>query len=386
MSTYSKEALDRAAELRKHELGGHELLLFFPSEVTALLRGGTTLATSIDSKLRVLREEGRTLLMKDEATPRLQPLNIPFPSPTARRLHDEETPLDGEAYNFAFGRLPDTFELSREGHHGYELTGTLDVDSVEELTGLLHVFHQYLRLSGRSSYTITEVVNAKIWFGTQPENLLRSLANRNRRFKKAGITDAHHSEEFSFYDVTQQGALFVFGRHNVSTDRLDEVSFELRVPGIPLDPTPLHMLSKALGMPFDYLHPIDGEFVAKVELPKRTLVEPIEYLVDTSHPDFFNAAVVSNPFWKTEAGDDLPEPIRSLAFLVGRVGDHLGSDERVRQFIVRSLRVFPFREAWLVDLHLWHDDVVRYNVPARGGVSSKGARPKTAKVSKRRRA
>jgi hypothetical protein len=384
MSTYSKTALERAADLRKHEMGGHELLLFYPTEVTALLRGGTTLATAIDSKLRVLREEGRILLMKDEVSPRLEPLNIPFPTSAMRRMHDEEVPLDGEAFNFAFGRLPDTFDLSRETHHGYELGGTLDVDRIEEMLGLLHLFHQHLRLSGRSSYTITEIANKKIWFGTQPEQLLCGLANINRRFEKAAIKSAHHSEEFSFYDVTEQGALFIFGRHNISTGRLDEVSFELRVPGIPLDPTPLHLLSKALDMPFDYLRPIDGEFVTKIDLPKRMLVEPVEYLIDTSHPDFFNGAVVRNPFWQTEAGENLPGPIRSLAFLVGRVGDHLGSDERVQHFIVRSLRIFAFQEAWLVDLNLWHDGSLRYNVPP-DPVVTKQAKAKPAQPSKPRR-
>jgi hypothetical protein len=368
MSTYTQEALDRAASLRKVELGGHELILFFPSEVAALLRGGITLAHAIDSKLRVLREEGRTPFLKDLAPPRFRPLDIPFPSPTiARRPNDEEVPTDGRAYNFAFGRLPGGFESYRSNVEGFELYGSVEADTVEELLGFLHLMHSHLGFRGQSSYTITELRNEKVWYGSRPEKLVLALADIAERYKRAGIETAHHSEEFSFYDTTDIGALFVFGRHNVSTGRLDGVSFELRLPGIPLDPEPLRLLADALNMPFDYLTPIDSEKSNTFEFSGAPLfMEPVEYLMDPSHPDFCNAAVVRNPLFDVSndvVSTDVPEPLRSLSCLVGRVGDHLADTERVHRFFVRKLRVTMFREAYLVDLFLGHDETLRYDVP-----------------------
>jgi hypothetical protein len=101
MSAYTRPAIDGATRLRSTELGGHEVLLFDPSEVAALFGGRRRLNEAISTKLRLLREAGITQFLQAPVDTRLRSLDIPFPTPTASRPCDLDTPYAGRAYNFA---------------------------------------------------------------------------------------------------------------------------------------------------------------------------------------------------------------------------------------------------------------------------------------------
>jgi Restriction endonuclease len=366
MSSYTQSAILRAGQLRSSEHGGHELLLFDPSEVTGLMNGWSLLREGIAAKLRALRERGATLLLRDIPRERLTPLDIPFPTPAGSRANDLDAGLPGNAYNFAFGEVPSFFHRFAEEVHAFEMYGPVDISDAKELLGFLHLLHSRLRLTGRGSYTITELHNETIWFGTSASNLVTSLIARPQRYVKAKFETTHHSEEFSFYDVTRVGALFVSGRHNISTGRLYNVAFELRLPGIPLNSEPLCSLASSLGHPYHQLMAVDRPFVTRVKIPGDRLhlpARPLEYLYDVT--GFCSMAIVENPFVKT-GNSSRQEPLSSTSFLFGRLGDYLSEVERVRHFFVHHCDILHFRNGNVLDVWLAHDEALRYRVEGRG--------------------
>lgn len=366
MSSFTRPALNRAAELRSAE-HGHEVLLFDPREVRALMNGWMLLQDVVRTKLRALRERGQVLFVRDNpAAPQLKHLDIPFPQPSSRRPNDLDAGFDGRAYNFAFGELPLGFEVYTDEARGFELYGSAPVDNLDDLGALLQLFHSHLRFAGDGGYTITELHNEKTWCGTSADRFLHNLGAMKSRHTAAGATSTHHSEEFTFYDVTRLGALLVYGRQNISTERLYGVSFELRLPGIPLDSEPLRSVADKLGLGSDQLLPLERGWISRVEIPHGSdelLVEPLEYLRSHDDPRFISAAVVRNPFFSSEEKwRGVAEPLRSVSVLVGQVGDHLADDERVDRFRLRSVKVAQFRAGHVVDVFLGHDERLRRRV------------------------
>jgi hypothetical protein len=294
-----------------------------------------------------------------------------LPPGSSRRPNDLETSFAGEAYNFAFGELPSRFDSYIDEFRGFHLYGRTQVETIDELLGLLQLFHSRLRFFGTGGYTVTELKNKRIWLGTSAREFVQSLSKRKERYAGARIKRSHHSEEFSFYDGTRVGALFGFGRQNVSRGGL-EVSFELILPGIPLDPEPLRAVMRAVGMEDHQLLPTDRRLIRRVELPRGgVLAEPLEYLRNDNDPQFISGAVIKNPFFEAERSDEIPEPLRSVSVLVGQVRDYLAEDERVTKFRIGHIDILTSREGWVVDVWLGHDEELRYRVPVEDGDSSK---------------
>lgn len=367
MTSFTRSALDRVKQLRSAE-HGHELLLFDHIEVAALMNGWMSLLNAMRTKLRALREAGEVVFLRDNpGVPALRPLDIPLTQASVRRPNDMDAGIAGRVYNFAFGELPSSFENYGRGKHGFQLYGSPIVDTVDDLCALLQLFHSRLRLAGQGGYTISELNNEKVWFGTSADRFIQSLVAMAPRHALAGIQQTHHSEEFTFYDATRLGALIVYGRQNISTQRLYGVSFELRLPGIPLDYEPLRSVAKALGLGSEQLTPVEHDWITRVELPRagdEILVEPIEYLRDRDDPQFISAAVVRNPFFSPlEPGAGrLGEPLGSMPILVGRIGDYLAETERVRHFRLQDIKSAEFRSGHVADVFLGHDEDLRYRV------------------------
>jgi hypothetical protein len=369
MTSFTRTAIERAKQLRGAE-HGHELLLFDQVEVAALMNGWLSLHEAVRTKRRALREAGEVRFLRDNpGVPALKPLDIPFPQPSARRPNDLDAGVPGRVYNFAFGELPSSFEVYSQATHGFQIYGSPMVDTVDDLSALLQLFHSHLRLFGDGGYTIAELRNERTWFGTSADRFIQSLAVMGQRHALAGLKETHHSEEFTYYDVTRLGGLVVYGRQNISTQRLYSVSFELRLPGIPLDYEPLRSVANALGLGNEQLTPIERDWIKHIEIPRtgeEFLVEPVEYLRDGNDPQYVSAAVVRNPFFSPSdtAASRLGEPLRSMSVLVGRVGDYLAEDERVHRFHLRSVQVAEFRMGHVADVFLGHDEKQRYRVEA----------------------
>lgn len=364
MSGFTKTAIERPKRLRSVEGGGFEVLLFDPIEIASLFFGHWRLRDTVRQKLDHLRDRGEaggTLFLRGPEEISLPSLNIPLPTPLVER-RARDAPLAGDAYNFAFGKLPSAFDGYAPEVSAFEVFGDPDVSTIDDLRGLLHLFHSQLRLFGHGGYAITELKSERIWFGTRADHLLDDLVALPQRYERAAIETSHHSEEFTIYDVTRFGALAISGRHNVSTRQLYGVSFELRLPGIPLDMGPLQTVMKRLGHLDDYIAPIEGSVVTRIEVPHPTLVDPIEYLSDTHDAEFYAGAVAKNPFYQMTANDDVPHPLPGVSFLVGQVGDHLAETERVHKFRLRHLQLLHFRHCTVFDVFFAHDADLRYNV------------------------
>lgn len=365
MSAFTQNAIDRVKELRRAE-HGHEILLFDPFEVTALMRGWMQLKVLLANKHRALRELGEVLFLREHPKrPPLQPLDIPMPQPQVLRPNDLRSSFVGDVYNFAFGDLPAMFNVHEDQTRVFHLHGRVHVQDFDELVGLLHLFHSRLGLLGTGGYTITELKNQRVWVGTSAADFVRNLAKLDERYAAAAIKVSHHSEEFTFYDATGDGAILVTGRQNVSRRNLDDVWFELFLPGIPLEMEPVRSVARALGLQYGLLLPMHRTPMQRVILPREgVLVEPLEYLRSNDDPSFISGAVVRNPFFgKRKTLRDLPHPLYASSVLVGSVHDHLGEDERVTKFRVRHIDVLTTNDGWVVDVMLKHDEKLRYNVP-----------------------
>ncbi len=375
MSSFTRNAIERAQELRRAE-HGHEVVLFDQLEIAAMMNGSMELTRAMRAKQSALRERGEILFLRDNpGIPRLVPLDIPFPRPRMRRTNDLEQEFEGSVYNFAFGELPSSFEAYNRETHGFQLFGPARVDTVGDLKSLLELIHSRLRLGEEGGYTITELGNAKTWLGTSAERFIKNLGAMKARHVGACLKETHHSEEFTYYDSTRLGALLICGRQNISTERLYGVSFELRLPGIPIDPEPLRSIANAMGLEDEQLVPVDRGWIKRVDIPRDTnelLLEPLEYLRSAHDPQYIAGAVVRNPFFSQDVGSDPTVGIlRTTSVLLGRVGDHLAEDERVRRFRLRRLNIAEFRMGHVVDVFMGHDEDLRYRI-SEGEVVDRG--------------
>jgi Holliday junction resolvase len=303
--------------------------------------------------------------------------------PTERRRTIERPPLPDSPVRFLLGGVEPACVIEFGGHYGQVAFArevrdidwvpasgngvTLDV-SLPSLTedGVLDLLSKLAEIGWASPDACWSIqqMNA-VWHGFGAAAFAATLPDWRTR---AQSDHAHDSEEFCYVDWCSGGFYSLTATipaHEYRWARNAVLSFQLQ--GIPLDPSPLLQLCRALGVHDEvYFRPRDDKSVTRVRLPEwMQTIETTHALVTVpdliAGQDFISGLVIPNPLrdprWRTERRQDDAElnnldrlnGLDELDYLVCSLGEfHLANDGRAYTYSLRYIETARTSEGLIV--------------------------------------
>lgn len=225
-----------------------EILAFGPSEITALSEGRANLMELVERKREALRTRGKVWFYK--------PL----------RLTHDKGGLPHSSEHFTMGNKSVPFVTSRTenadvlfvrklpetgwgslGGEGTALTLQLDLETVEDLQGILALLHEKLGLSDVGSFSIQQTDVG--WFGVGVRPFVDAASDWKRRYDECSAKSFHHSEDLCYFGSLHEGWLRISTRQRVwpSSERkakLHGSELVIQLSGVPVDMAPFLQLCK----------------------------------------------------------------------------------------------------------------------------------------------
>jgi len=296
MSDYSGSALKEIVRDRSREI-----LVFAPMEVAELMYGRETISRLIEKKRREFRTQGRVWFNKQSR--RRAKLSAPT-SAEAIWFDDRQVPY----FSFPTGDVDVVLTLEMPyiattySKCSFAVQPRLEIGSLEELTDVLNLLHDFVGLSEHGTFAIRQ--SGRGWCGFGALDFIRAVRDWRRRYREVGLTTWHHSEELAYYDRVDGGVLCLAARQRVG-DRafLHSGELELRVPGVPANTARLVDFSRALkseGLRFDLVPASQTRTYVHI-FKSRPKVEPLARIVSTRlGRKSIRGFVVKNPFFKNQ--------------------------------------------------------------------------------------
>lgn len=380
MSGYSNKAIDVAVELRKER----PVLLFGPDEIKALVDGEANLVSLLRRKERVLTVHGRVFLSTGDGLWDGEPLPdralLPQPEYQIWRADTGVSPwlacsggFHGPAFTFTCQAL--IYMSPPYLGPGVELNLPLGIHSERELAHVFDALREAGWVTSAGWWSIRQM-NTE-WYGAGAAGLLEAIERRDERYK-AVSTSLHHSEEITYADVCEGrfytlNAYIYVGRGETGSVR--QANLSARLPGIPVDPSPLRELIHVFELDdLVYFRPIvddeERSVYARLDWGKYRL-EPVALLC-LPNQTWVTGIVVRNPFVAEAPGEvadkDLlrvQEVLKGRGLLVCRLSDWHELGDEVDYYYLTSIHMALTDDAWIVEASArWNDWVKRKHPPS----------------------
>jgi hypothetical protein len=309
-----------------------EIVAFAPDEIFAIFEGRVGLLDLLGKKREILRRKGRAWFTPrvEADVPRASLLDLPYARDriwvegTSDRDFWSSTTYRG-AFVFAKS-IPDT------RYNGPDAALRLNVGdgSIERIANLLHFLNTCFGLSSDAVFTIHQT--GAVWTGFGVRDLLTALPRWRSRYSSAGLKDPHYSEELVLFSPCGAGWGLVTAQHITHSGTYHYGEVELRLPGVPVDPTPFRAFCDAVGAsPAFFTATADSDhrrtFFNRGKGPR---LKTVRLVVDRhAGDDWVTGLIVENPFRlgtpsvrkKDRLTDVLPE-LRAPAHLYVKLTHH----------------------------------------------------------------
>ena len=375
MSGYSKKAIGVAVERRKE----HPTLLFGPDEIKALVGGEANLISLLHRKKRALTVHGRVFLSTGDGLwdgePPPDRALLPQPEYQIWRADTEVSPwlacsggFNGPVFTFTCQVL--IYMSPPFLGPGVELNLPLGIHSERELAYVFNALREAGWITSAGWWSIRQMSTE--WHGAGATGLLEAIERRDERYKVVN-TKLHDSEEITYADVCEGRfytlyAYIYVGRGEERGSVL-RASLSARLPGIPVDPSPLRELIHAFELDdLIYFRPIvddeERSVYARLDWGKYRL-EPVALLC-LPNQTWVTGIVVRNPFVGEVPGDvadkdilRVQEVLKGRELLVCRLSDWHEVGDEVDYYYLTSIDMALTDDARIVEATARWNDLVK---------------------------
>jgi hypothetical protein len=370
------ETLIRDVEQRRSQF---EVLLFNPEEIYGVFYQRVSILELIDNKRRGLRRDGTMWFLGQsprvsksryvEMPPSHEVLQVPN-----RVIHSQ---LRGDRSDILFARVPLIFD---EYLMAFSLRVQLHSSSVEDLREVFVAAENCLGLGGKGTFGIRQQDSG--WFGLGSDHFLKQIARRSQRYRgyKGHI---HHSEELAYFDVLNNGGMFLLtGRQLMGKDsRIHSGEVIVRLPGIPVNAEPYNRFVRSLtpdNLVFAPEETVDGHnavLIPPVKIELEDVVTDIGSKEIKHSGGCVSGIVVKNPFFgNPKRIAKFTKNKELLAFsepehLICSLNDWLEVGDTVNHYTLTSLETVTIDGCILLRPRCtWGDLVKRAHPPSRDGL------------------
>jgi hypothetical protein len=314
-----------AAGIIEEKRSQREIVAFAPDEICAIFEGRVSLLNLLEKKREMLRREGRAWFTPpvEADLPRASLLDLPYSKDrislggkSPRDFYSRSK--DRDAFVYAKS-IPET----RFNGPDTALRLRLANGSITKLATILHSLNTCFGLASDAVFTIHQT--GGMWTGFGVRDLLTALPRWRSRYDSVGVRDPHYSEEVILFSPCGDGWALFTAQHITESGTYHYCEVEIRLPGIPVDPTPCRMFCDAVGAsPAFFTAPAEADYRKTIFYRgKAPRLRPVGLVIDRHNGDnWATGLIVENPFRtenvKVGRGDDLREIARDL-----RGPDHL---------------------------------------------------------------
>lgn len=353
---FSRPGFTRGAVDRVRARRNRPVLLVNGEELSELFDTRLNLRALIAAKRRALTRDARVAFFSGATLLELPTKDAVRPLPNPNVVFPESDPLVdvplmvslGPNHDFVFAaEIPDVNWTIALGS-GACLDVDLPISSLDDLEGVLELLRRagWITPSGRFAIHQTKVS----WHGAGAKGLINALRRQAARNQSVRDFTPHNEEHAVYFDVFGGGFYTLVLRVVVKPEPwLLGAQLSMHLPGIPLDPSPLRLTMRSLGLEDQAAFRCLGEEGRHNEVRFAPDVVPLR--VDqaleatdaySGHGEtWFSAVVGENPFLEPAMAPKLPEAVRSALEGCDKVVCALGSwydaDSRPRRFYVKRI-------------------------------------------------
>lgn len=353
---FSRAGFTMGAVSRVETRRSRTVLLVNGEELTELFGAGLNLRSLIAAKRKALTRDakvaffsGATLLelpKKDSVLPLPGP-NVVFPSSDPLVSFPMVVSRGGNG-DFVFAaEIPDVNWTIALGS-GASLDVDLRIRSLDELEGVFELLRRAGWITPAGRFAIHQVEVS--WHGAGATGLIDALRRQAARNQAVRDFTPHNEEHAVYFDVFGGGFYTLVLRVVVKPEPwLLGAQLSMQLPGIPLDPSPLRLTIRSLGLEEQAAFRCLGEEGRHNEVrfepgavPLR-VDQALEATDAYSGPGetWFSAVIADNPFLEPSVAPKLPEAVRSALEGCDKVVCALGSwydaDSRPSAFYVKRV-------------------------------------------------
>jgi hypothetical protein len=354
-----------AAGIIEEKRSQREIVAFAPDEICAIFEGRVGLLNLLEKKREVLRREGRAWFTPpvENDLPRASLLDLPRAKD--RVSLDGKSPRDFYSHSrdrdaFVYAKsIPET----RFNGPDAALRLRLANGSITKLATILHSLNTCFGLTSDAVFTIHQT--GGMWTGFGVRDLLTALPRWRSRYDSVGVKDPHYSEELILFSPCGDGWALFTAQHITESGTYHHCEVEIRIPGIPVDPTPFRMFCDAVGAsPAFFTAPAESDhrrtFFYQGKAPR---LRPIGLVIDRHNGDnWATGLIVENPFrtekLKVGRGDALDEIARDLRgpdHLYVRLSQHHLAEDVVDYYEVTDVEAITLAPRPIVEISAnWH--------------------------------
>ena len=378
MSGYSKKAIGVAVERHKERL----VLLFGPDEVRALVEGKQNLVSLLRRKKQVLTVHSRVFLSTGDGLWGSEPLPdralLPQPEYRIWRAGTGVSSwltcsgdFNGPVFTCQVLGLMSPPFLGP----GVELNLPISIRSERELTYVFDALREAGWITSAGWWAIRQM--SVEWYGPGAPALLEAIERRDERYQAVN-TKPHHSEQITYADVCE-GRFYTLQVYiYIGKDmpgHVRQASLSARLPGIPVDPSPLRELIHAFELDdLVYFRPLVNDeqrsAYARPDWGKYRL-EPVALLC-LPNQRWVTGIVARNPFVDEASGDEVDKDmlrvrdvLKERQLLVCHLRDWHELGDEVDYYYLTYIHMALTDDAWIVEATaMWNDRTKRVHPPS----------------------
>lgn len=355
LSTCSELSIKEVAVRRERSV-----LLFGESELERVLTEPRELLRLLRLKRDELVIHGRAHLETSKPPKRGTPRDSRNLPPTGVSLLDaHKQPLPyvtsgGGFGQFTFVQTVTDIDWGFGTGFGVAIDLPVQVYDAEGIVNLLHEMHRIGWVTAQPRWNIQQA-HAN-WHGVGANSFVETVRDWKKRTK--ALTDPHHTEEITYYDVCA-GGFFTLAA-NVASHKSRAVyhcNASFRLAGVPLDPNPIKHLHEAFNVTVAaHFRPLNAPTVNRhwASRDDTVALEVAGFIIEHSAPDlgmderdWVTGIVAKNPYIRgadVSKPDNWPNHLDESELLVCSLRSHHPLDEPRRDY-----RLHGWELAWTSD-------------------------------------
>lgn len=343
----NEEGINDVVTRREHGL----VLVFDEADILAVLKDPHELERLLRLKHDELTVHGRLHLGAEYRQARRSRRRKPesLPESHYRLLNTDGSPMPWFHGAGDFGStvfcldLPDVDWVPAAGS-GVCLDMPVPAWDQPELLRLFDELNDLGWVTDRGHWSIQQ--RGRNWYGTGLRSFVEALKGWKTRTDE--LENAHHSEEFVYFEACDGGFYTVSG--NISAHRIRRiarcnVSFQL--VGVPLDPSSLQQLYRRFEVPSrGSFRPLVERSVTRHSLERRIPLEVLGYIVESSDlrwdsEDWVVGLLVANPYQRgdRQPPEDWPDDLRTSGAILCSLRSHHPLTELKERYELWSLEL-----------------------------------------------